>query len=542
MAGWEVDSLVSGSNGQWGLTHDNYGRLFFSRGGGENAGSGFQINPAYGQLEFSDAYDDSTFSAVWPIIKTPDVQGGLKRLRADTTLNHFTAGNGQSIFRGDHLPASLVGDYLINEPVARIIRRAKVINKDGKVTLANAYKQEEFIASSDMNFRPVNTYTGPDGCLYIVDMNRGIIQEGEWTKADSYLRPQIQRLSLDKNKQFGRIYRLLYDGMQRGPKPQMLDEPASKLVTYLNHLNGWWRDNAQKEIVLRGDKSVVPALKQIALGEQGSLKEKPSALGRLHALWTLDGLEATDKEVILKAMEDEDAQVRKAAVWISESFIKKNDEQVIDKLEKLKGDESYEVRTQLMLSLNYAKADKAKDIVKNILEKNPNNEMLAAVQTSLARNEEIKKFGMKLGSLNVANRKMLLEGANIFRSLCASCHGSDGKGLASKIAPPLVGNFRRLIGQKDTTIMILLHGLTGPVNGKTYPVDMPSMGSNNDQWIASVLSYLRYDLGITNRSGPMSPEFLSRIMVKPDEVKKIRAQTVVRNKPWTMAELEKAGK
>jgi len=81
----QADSLTSGSNGQWGLTHDNYGRLFFSRAGGENAGSGFQINPVYGQLEFDDAYDDSTFGAVWPIIKTPDVQGGAERLRSDST-------------------------------------------------------------------------------------------------------------------------------------------------------------------------------------------------------------------------------------------------------------------------------------------------------------------------------------------------------------------------------------------------------------------------------------------------------------------------
>ena len=106
----QADSLVSGSNGQWGLTHDNYGRLYFSRAGGENAGSGFQINPVYGQLEFGDAYGDSTFGSVWPIIKTPDVQGGLQRLRPDTTLNHFTAGCGQSIFRGDRLPKSLEGN------------------------------------------------------------------------------------------------------------------------------------------------------------------------------------------------------------------------------------------------------------------------------------------------------------------------------------------------------------------------------------------------------------------------------------------------
>ncbi|MBO9682976.1 MAG: hypothetical protein J7502_09965, partial [Flavisolibacter sp.] len=69
----------------------------------------------------------------------------------------------------------------------------------------------------------------------------------------------------------------------------MLDESASKLVTYLDHANGWWRDNAQKQIIILNDKSVVPALKQIVRGEQATLSAKPSHLGRLHALWTLEG-------------------------------------------------------------------------------------------------------------------------------------------------------------------------------------------------------------------------------------------------------------
>jgi glucose/arabinose dehydrogenase len=37
----QADSLVSGSDGQWGLTHDNYGRLYFSRGGGRKCRSQF---------------------------------------------------------------------------------------------------------------------------------------------------------------------------------------------------------------------------------------------------------------------------------------------------------------------------------------------------------------------------------------------------------------------------------------------------------------------------------------------------------------------
>src|SRR5580765_7932814 len=105
--------------------------------------------------------------------------------------------------------------------------------------------------------------------------------------------------------------------MVRGPKPHMLDETTSQLLRHLDHPNGWWRDNAQKEIVLRNDRSVVGDLKLIAAGKKGPLAEKPSGLGRLHALWTLSGLEAIDKDVLSKALEDDVAQVRKAAVWIS---------------------------------------------------------------------------------------------------------------------------------------------------------------------------------------------------------------------------------
>ncbi|AYB33764.1 DUF7133 domain-containing protein [Chryseolinea soli] len=537
-----ADSLISGSNGQWGLTHDNYGRLFFSRAGAENAGSGFHINPSYGALDFADAYNDSTFGAVWPIIKTPDIQGGLKRIREDTTLNHFTAANGQSIFRGDRLPKTLVGDYLIGEPVARIIRRAKVINTDGKRTLQNAYDKEEFISSLDMNFRPVNTYTGPDGCLYIVDMNRGIIQEGTWTGEGSYLRKQILRLGLQKNIQHGRIWRLVHDGMTRGPKPHMLDETPAQLVAYLDHPNGWWRDNAQKELVLRGDKSVVEDLKKIAAGKKGPLAEEPSAVGRIHALWTLSGLDAMDKDVLSEALEDDDAQVRKTAVWISEPYLKNGDEDVIEALEPLKDDADYDVRIQLVLSLSRSKSPKAKAIADDMLSKNQGNQMIASAEKALIKTEDIKKLGAKMGSLNPESRKLVADGAAIFNSLCATCHGAEGKGVPTKLAPPLAGNFQRYSRKKDAMVRILLHGLTGPVDGKTYSENMVAMGANNDAWIASVLSYLRYDIGLSERRfpGSIGEEFANRILVKPEEVKKIREESNGRKAPWTWEELDKA--
>ena len=70
-----VDTLTSGSNGQWGLTHDDYGRLYFSRAASGMAATGFQINPAYGQLDLEGAWDEK-FQQIWPLIKTPDINGG----------------------------------------------------------------------------------------------------------------------------------------------------------------------------------------------------------------------------------------------------------------------------------------------------------------------------------------------------------------------------------------------------------------------------------------------------------------------------------
>ena len=516
------DSIPSGSSGQWGLTHDNYGRLYFSSAGGEVPALGFQINPIYGRMEFKDQYTEQ-FNTVYPIIKTPDVEGGLKRLKADSTLNHFTASCGQVVFRGDRLPQDLDGDLLISEPVGRLIRRAKVTNKDGKITLENAYQNEEFIASTDMNFRVVNMYTGPDGCLYLVDMNRGIIQEGNWTGPNSYLRPQIKRYGLDKNIQHGRIYRLVYDGMKPGPKPKMLEESATKLVSYLAHPNGWWRDNAQKELILRNDKSIVPALKTIAAGQTNDYIKTTSPLARLHALWTLEGMGALDKSNVENAFKDTDVQIRRAAVILSEAYLKKQDEQIISQLATLKSDPSADVRMQMVLSLSYSKSAKAKTLLNEVLTASTANDAVILAQRSIDKNEDVKKFGQRLGRLEETDRKLVMDGAVIYRSLCTTCHGPDGKGIVSKTAPPLVGS-KRLGRNTDAAVRILLHGLSGPVDGQTYPSEMPAMKDNDDEWIASVVSYVRH-------------EFSNAPPIKPSMVKGIRQETAGREKAFTLEEL-----
>ncbi len=518
-----AEQLDESPGGQWGLANDDYGRLYFSAAGAEIPALGFQQNPYYGRLDFNDQYDDA-FKAVWPVISTPDVQGGLNRLRPDSTLNHFTACTGQSIFRGTSLPEDLVGDLLICEPVGRLIRRAKVTNRDGKITLANAYDHEEFIASSDMNFRPVNTQTGPDGNLYIVDMYRGIIQESEWTKEGSFLRPKILERGLDKNIGRGRIYRLVYEGIRPDPaRPKMLDEPSAQLVPYLEHANGWWRDNAQKLLVVRGDTSVGAALREMALSS-------PKQLARIHALWTLDGLGILDRGTLLSALKDGEAGVRKTAVWIGDGLKWKEDGRLFDALAQLKSDPDAEVRFQLALNMRFDDSERAKALLHDLLDRYP-DELLALSQRQYAdRLAERARAEQEAALLAEADRGLVKRGGVIFKEFCASCHGPDGKGLniggGAAAAPTLAGNVD-VNGNPDKLIKILLHGLTGPIDGKTYPNLMPPLGSNDDEYIASVLSYIRNDLG--NKASA----------VRPDRVRRVREQTADRATPWTKEELDK---
>src|SRR5690349_5801885 len=50
----QADSIYSGPGGQWGVTHDNYGRIFLTNAGAENPLVRTQMNPSYGALEMPD--------------------------------------------------------------------------------------------------------------------------------------------------------------------------------------------------------------------------------------------------------------------------------------------------------------------------------------------------------------------------------------------------------------------------------------------------------------------------------------------------------
>ena len=531
--GIQVDSLVDGSSGQWGLTQDDLGNMYYSSAGGETAAYGFQVPPIYGEVNLEGQISEG-FMEPWPVVGTPDVQGGAElRLKPDGTLNKFTGVAGQEIFRGDKLPPSTYGDLFIPEPVGRLIRRAKIKNENGKKVLYNAYDKAEFLASTDLNFRPVQAQTGPDGSLYIVDMYRGIIQEGNWTREGSHLRPVILRKGLDKNIGRGRIYRIVHEELKPNGKPQLLDNSAEELMDYLGHPNGWYRNTAQKLIILKGDMAIVPKLKELARDNESfwtdNFGDRDYPIERVHAMWTLEGLGVMDRELIVEKLKDVDPRVRITAIRLSEEFLKKEDPEVFAALSNLQKDSDINVVNQLALSLRYSNSAEASDLLSAISGQYGDNELVAASVTLglKAKDSDLLRLKQQLANKSNGHKWRALDGYDIYKQTCVTCHGQDLKGVPdgenSLIAPSLIGS-PRVMGDKEVLVKILLNGLTGPIDGKEYGIMLP-MGSNDDDWIGHVATYIRSMNDTT--------------MVHENEVRDIRAKNTERNSYWTLKELLK---
>jgi mono/diheme cytochrome c family protein len=163
----------------------------------------------------------------------------------------------------------------------------------------------------------------------------------------------------------------------------------------------------------------------------------------------------------------------------------------------------------------------------------PKNEMLIASVNSYEKAISDEKKRIEAEKLmNEAEQKIISEGAKNYKTYCAACHGMDGKGISlgkdELIAPMLANNKTVNDRNPQKLIKILLRGLTGPIDGKSYAANlMPSIAENDDAYIASVLSYIRNDFGNKAR------------VIKEEDVARVRKATEDRTLPYTKEELDK---
>lgn len=342
------------SRGQWGITQDDAGRIY--RNTNESALHVDLVPARYfmrhpNLVRTRGSHESLTglngvLNTVWPIRPTRGVNRGYQSgiLRPDGTLARYTSVCAPMVYRGDRLPAELYGNMFIVDPTVNLVSRIILSDGPNGLVARKAYEdvRGEFLASTDELFRPVNLSMGPDGTLYVVDMYRGIIQhKGYMTE---YLRDYVLSHKLEQLTSRGRIYRIVHETTRRDGPPAMSRASSARLVELLAHPNGWRRDRAQQLLVERGDKSVVPALRKLAGGAS-------DVRTRLHALWTLDGLDAIEPATVLQALNHSSRDVRVSALRLAERWLIDPKHPMHEAVLKRLDDTDWAVRRQLAATL-----------------------------------------------------------------------------------------------------------------------------------------------------------------------------------------------
>lgn len=354
-AGLEILS----ANTQFGHTFDNWGRYLLVSNANHiihQVISAAYLNRNPGLLVSNAAQsisDHGTAAEVFPITQNPQNQ-------LLTDLGVFTSACGSRTYQGGIFPAPFDSVMFVAEPVSNIVHADVIHDKGATFTASRVYQNKEFLASTDAWFRPVNMYIGPDGALYVVDYYRQIIEHPEWMAEDVIKSGQLYN-GIDK----GRIYRIT----PKGTKPANWSKEL-KSTRWMNEFllgkladpNIWWRRNAQRLLIDGNDKSLTTALEQMVLNEK-------NPLGRLHALYTLEGMNVLQPPLLMKALQDSSPGVRENAVKLSEPFLAKNPE-----LEKtliaLQNDDNAKVRFQLLCTLGFIDTPEAAKARENLLFKN----------------------------------------------------------------------------------------------------------------------------------------------------------------------------
>lgn len=544
--------------GQWGITMDDFGRIYHNNNSTMLRGDRLlpDILDSFSTAKFKpDTSTQVSSNRVYPIRVTPGVNrayiakaNGYDKDTLDPKthkLINTTAAAGPAIYRGDNFPPSDRGLAFTTESVVQLVKATRISANGNELTGEHLFDDKEFLASTDERFRPVNAYTAPDGCLYIVDYYHGIIQHK--TYLTSYLRAQYESRGLGgPSYELGRIYRIRHADTPRGPQPRLSQATTDELLETLAHPNGWWRDTAQRLLIERDDPESFEKLKN-------GLANHPNELTRYHILWTLEGLGQLHHEDLSPLLAPGvSSELQKHALAAALTLPAADRTELAQTAANLATTESpvtpYALRLLSSLPASYydllagafqkgREADFAVEAVTSGLLYNGTTEF---PKTNSPVDKHLKLFAANAKKIPAEERlrgehlASFKRGKELYlgKAACVGCHGQDGLGMPN-LGPPL-DESEWVTESSERLTKILLHGLSGPitVNGKKYTplAAMPGLAMNpsiTDKDLADVMTYIR---GEWSNTAPL---------VLEKTVTQIRKDTADRNgRVYTAKELE----
>lgn len=314
--GSEFEFLRATNNNTWGLGFSEAGVVF---------GSTANNNPSV-YLPIADRYyvpaglaartlggiaDTSRYLAVTDKVRQVDVHWG------------YTAAAGHAFYTARAYPKEYWNRIaFVAEPTGHLVGQFVVEPSGANFRSSNP---TNLIASDDEWFAPIMAEVGPDGAVWVIDWYNYIVQHNPTPRGYQKGAGNAYENEL-RDKRFGRVYRIVWKG---GLKEKNDSAPAAlatlsnasptQLVDALANDNLLWRSHAQRLLVERGRKDVVPAL--IALTADPRVDEVGLNVGAIHALWTLHGLHAIDAlpeafAAVRNALRHPSAAVRRNAVAV----------------------------------------------------------------------------------------------------------------------------------------------------------------------------------------------------------------------------------
>ena len=537
--------------GQFGMTKDNFGRLYYNYNEIQLAGdyvlpNTLIKNPYMKPKEAVNKVltENQNIYALHPTTVNRGYVNGI--LNKDSILIKFTAACGPLIYRGDQFLSDYSQNAFVCEPEGNLVKRDILNFGSLKTTAAQAWDDKEFIASTDEGFRPVNLVNGPDGAMYVVDMHRGVMEH--IVSVTPYYKNGIVQKKLDTLINAGRILRIKYKDKRLDKIPDLTNASANGLVVLLKSNNGWVRDRAQQILIYKQEHQAVPALEKL-------IQEGENTITAIHALRTMEGLNALSFEFLEKVAASGKPMLTAHALLLLEKYdiisnIKPMEKLVTDLMNR----NDTVINLYLAISLGSwvgVSSDTFLPMLVKLSDTYPDNAVFqeAVVSSFKGLEENFKSYAVKsnenknpdeirdsLLAQTIRNKKDdkmnsifvqrripvpgLQKGLVIYRSTCSGCHGADGEGI-QYIAPPLNGS-QYVSGRNDRLGMIILHGLQGPihVNGQLYKFNgtMPNFGEiYTDDEIAGIVDYLHNAFVAAD---PQLSYGLKR--VKPEEIKNLR--------------------
>jgi putative membrane-bound dehydrogenase-like protein len=310
---------------------------------------------------------------VFPITKNPENQ-----LLTDVGVTTSTCGILN--YLGGAFPEKFNKDISFEcEPVSNLIHVDRLKDNGATFTASRILDHKEFLASTDPWFRPVNLYSGPDGALYVVDYYREIIEHPEWMSAAA-----AKSDKLYNGHDLGRIYRI--SATEAAPASwtthlDMRKSPDEELIEKLADPNVWWRLNAQRLLIDRKHTQAAPVLTQM-------FHHSKSPLGRLHAIWTLEGMHQLTPVLIEEALHDSSAGVRENAIKLAELHLSQYPE-IISALLSLKNDNNPKVRYQLLCTLGSVNSPASIEARNEILFKDINDPWIQVAALSASSSQSV---------------------------------------------------------------------------------------------------------------------------------------------------------